>query len=266
MQSHLSMNATKHLHVLKKNHVWHLGHGKNPKNTVFTLKVKSAMDGKCSKTEPNDASSGKSINKKACYVIFEKGHKKDGSRLLALALKTKDYAKHCCMGISLIPKYNQFASSTVHCKVLGNISHHYKIQVNLQCCILETMTNIDKYNETLKAMGHQLPMKLMCPSNLVTLALLTVDTKEWGGDGIVLTFPKSYDDVTKDAPYTLAILYHLYGKEAFCWMSSENVLPLAQNDNYSEPKFVCRQLFYNVYEDIKSVYTLFQFLSLQISI
>ena len=34
----------------------------------------------------------------------------------------------------------------------------------------------------------------------------------------------------------------------------KNVLPLVQNDNYSEPKLVCRQLFSNVYEDIKSVY------------
>ena len=45
----------------------------------------------------------------------------------------------------------------------------------------------------------------------------------------------------------------------------KNVLPLVQNDNYSEPKLVCRQLFSNVYEDIKSVYTFFQFLSQQIS-
>ena len=43
----------------------------------------------------------------------------------------------------------------------------------------------------------------------------------------------------------------------------KNVLPLVQNDNYSEPKLVCRQLFSNVYEDIKSVYTFFQFLSQQ---
>ena len=39
----------------------------------------------------------------------------------------------------------------------------------------------------------------------------------------------------------------------------KNVLPLVQNDNYSEPKLVCRQLFSNVYEDIKSVYTFFIF-------
>ena len=45
----------------------------------------------------------------------------------------------------------------------------------------------------------------------------------------------------------------------------KNVLPLVQNDNYSEPKLVCRQLFSNVYEDIESVYTYFQFLSQQIS-
>ena len=45
----------------------------------------------------------------------------------------------------------------------------------------------------------------------------------------------------------------------------KNVLPLVQNDNYSEPKLVCRQLFSNVYEDIESVYTFFQFLSQQIS-
>ena len=45
----------------------------------------------------------------------------------------------------------------------------------------------------------------------------------------------------------------------------KNVLPLVQNDNYSEPKLVCRQLFSHVYEDIKSVYTFFQFLSQQIS-
>ena len=48
-------------------------------------------------------------------------------------------------------------------------------------------------------------------------------------------------------------------------MCLKNVLPLVQNDNYSEPKLVCRQLFSNVYEDIKSVYTFFQFLSQQIS-
>ena len=45
----------------------------------------------------------------------------------------------------------------------------------------------------------------------------------------------------------------------------KNVLPLVQNDNYSEPKLVCRQLLYNVYENIQSVYTFFQFLSQQIS-
>ena len=45
----------------------------------------------------------------------------------------------------------------------------------------------------------------------------------------------------------------------------KNVLPLVQNDNYSEPKLVCRQLFSHVYEDIKSVYTFFQFLLQQIS-
>ena len=45
----------------------------------------------------------------------------------------------------------------------------------------------------------------------------------------------------------------------------KNVLPLVQNDNYSEPKLVCRQLFSHVYEDIESVYTFFQFLSQQIS-
>ena len=28
----------------------------------------------------------------------------------------------------------------------------------------------------------------------------------------------------------------------------KNVLPLVQNDNYSEPKLVCRQLLYNVYK------------------
>ena len=39
----------------------------------------------------------------------------------------------------------------------------------------------------------------------------------------------------------------------------KNVLPLVQNDNYSEPKLVCRQLFSNVYEDIESVYTFFSF-------
>ena len=91
------------------------------------------MDGKCSKmTGPKDTSGDRIINKKACYIIFEKGHEKDGSWLLVLALKTKKYAEHCCMGISLIPKYNQFASNTVHHKVLGNINCHYKIQVNLQ--------------------------------------------------------------------------------------------------------------------------------------
>ena len=127
------------------------------------------------------------------------------------------------MGISLIPKYNQFASNTVHHKVLGNIKHHYKIQVNLQHCILETMVNINKYNETLKSMGRQLLMKMMCPSNLVTPALFAVDTKEWGGDGIVLTFPKSYEDVSKDAPYTPTMLYHTYGEETFCWMSADRI-------------------------------------------
>ena len=119
------------------------------------------------------------------------------------------------MGISLIPKYNQFASNTICHKVLGNINCHYKIQVNLQCCILETMINIDKYNKTLKSMGQQLLMKMMHPSNLVTLALLAVNTKEWGGNGIILTFPKSYEDVSKDAPYTPTMLYHTYGEEAF---------------------------------------------------
>ena len=45
----------------------------------------------------------------------------------------------------------------------------------------------------------------------------------------------------------------------------KNVLPLVPNDNYTEPKLVCRQLFSHVYEDIKSVYTFFQFLLQQIS-
>ena len=45
----------------------------------------------------------------------------------------------------------------------------------------------------------------------------------------------------------------------------KNDLPLVQNDNYSEPKLVCRQLFSHIYKDIKSVYTFFQFLSQQIS-
>ena len=85
------------------------------------------------------------------------------------------------------------------------------------------MVNIDKYNETLKSMGCQLLMKMMHPSNLVTPALLAVNTKEWGGDGIVLTFPKSYEDVSKDAPYTPAMLYHTYGEEAFCWMSADGI-------------------------------------------
>ena len=203
MQSHPSLNATKHLRVLK-NIMFDISvTEKCPKSIVFTLKAKSVMDSKCSKmTGPKDTSSNRIINKKACYIIFEKGHEKDGSWLLALTLKTKKYAEHCHMGISLIPKYNQFASNTICHKVLENINHHYKIQVNLQCCILETMVNIDKYNETLKSMGHQLLMKMMHPSNLVTLALLAVNTKEWGGDGIVLTFLKSYKDVSKDAPYT----------------------------------------------------------------
>ena len=69
------------------------------------------------------------------------------SDVLVLTLKTKMYAEHCHMGISLIPKYNQFASNTICRKVLGNINCHYKIQVNLQHCVLETMVNIDKYNE-----------------------------------------------------------------------------------------------------------------------
>ena len=85
------------------------------------------------------------------------------------------------------------------------------------------MVNIDKYNETLKSMGCQLLMKMMCPSNLVTPALLAVDTKEWGGDSIILTFPKSYEDGSKDAPYTPAMLYHTYGEEAFCWMSADGI-------------------------------------------
>ena len=195
-----------------------------PKSIVFTLKVKSVMDSKCSKmTGPKDTSSDRIINKKACYIIFEKGHEKDSSRLLVLTLKTKKYAEHCRMGISLIPKYNQFASNTICHKVLGNINHHYKVQVNLQCCILETMVNIDKYNETLKSMGCQLLMKMMHPSNLVTPALLAVNTKEWGGNGIILTFPKSNKDVSKDAPYTPAMLYHTYGEEAFCWMSADGI-------------------------------------------
>ena len=224
MQSHPSLNATKHLQVLK-NIMFDISvTEKRPKSIVFTLKVKSVMDGKCSKmTGPKDTSSNRIINKKACYIIFEKGHEKDGSRLLALALKTKKYAEHCRMGISLIPKYNQFASNTICCKVLGNINRHYKIQVNLQHCILETMVNIDKYNETLKSTGHQLLMKMMHPSNLVTLALLAVNTKEWGGNGIILTFPKSYEDISKDAPYTPAMLYHTYGEEAFCWMSADGI-------------------------------------------
>ena len=197
---------------------------KCPKSIVFTLKVKSVMDGKCSKTTgPKDTSGDRIINKKACYIIFEKGHEKDGSQLLVLALKTKKYAEHCHTGISLIPKYNQFASNTLCHKVLGNINRHYKIQVNLQHCILETMVNIDKYNATLKSMGCQLLMKMMHPSNLVTLALLAVDTKEWGGNGIILTFPKSYKDVCKDAPYTSTMLYHTYGEEAFCWMSADGL-------------------------------------------
>ena len=70
------------------------------------------------------------------------------------------------------------------------------------------MVNINKDNETLKSTGCQLLMKMMHPSNLVTLALLAVDTKESGGNSIVLTFPKSYEDVSKDAPYTPAMLYH----------------------------------------------------------
>ena len=224
MQSHPSLNATEHLQVLK-NIMFNISvTEKRPKSIVFTLKVKSVMDGKCSKTTgPKDTSSNRIINKKACYIIFEKGHEKDGSRLLALTLKTKKYAEHCHMGISLIPKYNQFASNTVCRKVLGNINRHYKIQVNLQHCILETMVNINKYNETLKSTGHQLLMKMMRPSNLVTPALLAVDTKEWGGDGIILTFLKSYEDVSKDAPYTPAMLYHTYGEEAFCWMSADGI-------------------------------------------
>ena len=76
------------------------------------------MDGKCSKTTgPKDTSGDRIINKKACYIIVEKGHEKDGSWLLVLTLKTKKYAEHCRMGISLIPKYNQFASNTVCHKV-----------------------------------------------------------------------------------------------------------------------------------------------------
>ena len=84
------MNATEHLHILKK--IMHdiSAMEKCPKNIVFTLKVKSVMDCKHSKMESNDASGGNIINKKACYVIFEKGHEKDGSRLLALSLKTKE--------------------------------------------------------------------------------------------------------------------------------------------------------------------------------
>ena len=52
--------------------------------------------------------------------------------------------------------------------------------------------------------------------------------------------------------------------DAMAWCL-KNVLPLVQNDNYSEPKLVCRQLFSHVYKDIESVYTFFQFLSQQIS-
>ena len=224
MQSHPSLNATEHLQVLK-NIMFDISvTEKRPKSIVFTLKVKSVMDGKCSKmTGPKDTSGDRIINKKACYIISEKGHEKDGSWLLVLTLKTKKYAEHWRMGISLIPKYNQFASNTVHHKVLGNINRHYKIQVNLQLCILETMVNIDKYNETLKSMGHQLLMKMMRPSNLVTPALLAVNTKEWGGNGIILTFPKCYKDVSKDAPYTTTMLYHTYGEEAFCWMSADGI-------------------------------------------
>ena len=196
-------------------------------------------------TGPKDTSGNRIINKKACYVIFEKGHEKDGSWLLVLTLKTKKYAEHCHMGISLIPKYNQFASNTIHHKVLGNINRHYKIQVNLQHCILETMVNIDKYNETLKSMGCQLLMKMMHPSNLVTPAILAVDTKEWGGDGIVLTFPKSYEDVSKDAPYTPAMLYHAYGEEAFCWMSADGIKDAKEtvwDDTTNHPILIEEQL------------------------
>ena len=63
----------------------------------------------------------------------------------------------------------------------------------------------------------------MQPSNLIKPALLAVDTKEWGGDGIVLTFPKIYKDIAKDTPYTPVILYHLYRVEAFCWMSVDGI-------------------------------------------
>ena len=107
------------------------------------------------------------------------------------------------------------------------------------------MVNINKYNETLKSMGHQLLMKIMRPSNLVTLALLAVDTKEWGGDGIILTFPKSYEDVAKDAPYTPTMLYHTYGEEAFCWMSADGIEDAKEtvwDDTTNRPMLIEEQL------------------------
>ena len=81
------------------------------------------------------------------------------------------------------------------------------------------------------------------------------------------TIPSFFNIMKVGAAHLLALI-HFNTPSLMSHSNStrlKNVLPLVQNDNYSEPKLVCRQLFSNVYEDIESVYTFFQFLLQQIS-
>ena len=104
-----------------------------------------------------------------------------------------------------------------------------------------------------------LPIAWLAPGIKKFVAFCSLATTGASNNDIPISLWMLPPDNLMDMQHKLLHLHHRFGHRL------KNVLPLVQNDNYSEPKLVCRQLFSNVYEDIKSVYTFFQFLSQQIS-
>jgi len=229
-ESHPDMNADEHCRLLLALMTKISKEEGCPKDILMAFKQRKIMDGNYSKQNKNNEEGGgedegkKSWNKvhKAIYITLPHNRLKEGTRLLSKAMAHKDYKAYNGMNVSVIPKNNRFTSSATRMKMLNKIAIHNDVVGDRARVILADLLNINRPNDKLDGQtSRQVIMKIRRPNNLLEPAFLCVDTKTWGGDGTVVTYPKAYEDSRSMAEMLPGVLYHTYGNEVKMWLTRD---------------------------------------------
>ncbi len=161
---------------------------------------------------------------RALFVAVPKNRDRVTTKYLKQALNSEEFKAKYRLQIHMVPKFNQQATLSKQRLVNTAIRRHLQIRRSLVSVEIPGFDDIDTIMTGTNIEGktiRELLLKLKRPGTDDPL-ILSIDTKTWNGVAHMATYPKMYEDSSKEQiQLSPAVIYHTFGDDTLLFMSAD---------------------------------------------